>query len=398
MPVRCFFLCVSSLFLWGVIFFSSYDSFSGLDKKVSAQEFGEEHGNGATWREPTEQEPDLNSNPERNEGNQIGPKNTRYSYELAKLPSQDGQFWVVYDILPYAERFASLNEPQNSIVNWILFDSGESFWRKEPFCVLSATRERLYVYHNSNVQRYVSNIVDRFLDPTKHNASFSINIVALQAPEWRLRVTQYLTSTAVTIKGNGVDVQGWLVSNDDIAKVMSEVAKRSDYISINEKQSLVPNGATFGWASTSPRKTFSRDYQLDSSFATGYAADVSSVDEGYSIEATPLLSTTGDSLEVGFQYNSTVVEKMKSFSMHVPTPSAPRQQLEIQRPEIVSCDIRGRISIPRSKSAIIDLGMVPLALNKKGNGESNGGLMGSVSNMFSKSAFYDVLLIINTVE
>lgn len=376
-----------------------------LDKSGYSQEIDDGNSiGGATWSEPidaVENDDAVSSSSTFSNSftnNQVGPKNTRFSLELSHLPSQDGQFWIVYDIVPYTERFPNLDEPQNSIVDWILFDSGKDFWRKEPFCVLSATRERLYVYHNSSVQRYVSNIVDRFIDPTKQNEFFTVKIVAIQSPEWRLRVTQYLAPTSVLVKGNGVDVQGWLVENTDMEKVFSEISRRPDFTLINENQKTVPNGVTFGWTAAVPRKTFSRDYQLDSSFATGYAADISSVDEGYGIEVTPLLSTTGDALEVGIHYNSTVVGKMKTFSMYVPTPSSPRQQLEIQRPEIISCDIGCKISIPRTKSAIIDLGMAPLALNKK-NGNSNGGFVESFSNIvFSKSTYYNVLIVISSAK
>ena len=83
--------------------------------------------------------------------------------------------------------------------------------------------------------------------------------------------------------------------------------------------------------------------------------------------------------------------------MRVPTATAPRQQLEVQRPEIVSCDIFVKTSTPRGKSTIIDLGMVPLAGIKKT--ESNGGLVDSVSELVSsKSAFYDVLVLIEATE
>lgn len=322
-----------------------------------------------------------------------GPTTTRYSLELAKLPNDDGQFWVVYDIAPYTDRLPNLTSPQDSIVDWILFDSGEGFWRKEPFCILSASRDRLYVYHGENVQRYVSNIVDRFIDPSKHSSAFIVRVVALQTPDWRSRVSQYLSPLSVTIVGNGADVQGWQVERGNMAKVTSELEKRSDYVPLNSGNNLVPNGETFGWAAAQPRNEFKRDYRVDPSSSTGYSTDVASVDEGFRIETTPLLSTTGENLELTFRYRSTVVEKMKSFSMRVPTPTSPRQQLNVEKPSIVSCDFRGKISIPRTRAAIIDLGLVPIALPKKTNEQGN--VIESVSGLISqKSAFYNVLLVI----
>ena len=377
------------------------------EQTISAQDAGVRAAGGATWgdgsdastaedgktdlRAPSSDGSDASSD------SFVGPKTTRYSYELSGLPSQDGQYWIVYDIMPYTERFPNLSEPQSSIVDWIFFDSGKEFWHKEPFCILSASRERLYIYHNTKVQRYVSNVVDRFIDPSKRGSTSKIKIVAVQSPEWRLRNVKYLTSAPVSVVGNGADVQGWSLASEDLGKVLSDLERRTDYSLLNASSDTVPNGEKFGWFAAAPRKAFARDYQPDSEAAAGYRGDISSVDEGYRIEATPLLSTSGDTLETLIHYQSTAVDRSKTFSMRVPTATAPRQQLEVQRPEIVSCDIFVKTSTPRGKSTIIDLGMVPLAGIKKT--ESNGGLVDSVSELVSsKSAFYDVLVLIEATE
>ena len=354
---------------------------------------------GATWREANEgssiASPSATSGSDADPQTFTGPTTTRYSLELSKLPNEDGQFWVVYDVTPYTDRFPNLSSPQDSIVDWILFDSGEGFWRKEPFSILSASRDRLYVYHSSSVQRYVSNIVDRFIDPDKKKINFSVKIVALPSPDWRSRVSQYLSPLNTTIIGNGADVQSWLADRSDIARIDADLVKRPEYLLLNEGKNVVPNGETFGWAAAQPRKEFNRDYRVDSSVSAGYSTDVSSVDEGFRIETTPLLSTTGETLELTFRYRSTVVEKTRSFSMRVPTSTSPRQQLNVEKPSIVSCDFRGKISVPRSKGAIIDLGLVPLAPPQKSKNNEQGGVLESVSGLLSqKSVFYNVLLII----
>ncbi|MBP5621710.1 MAG: hypothetical protein J6X44_06825 [Thermoguttaceae bacterium] len=401
-------LAFSSCFLDAGASFSWEQDLSSLtvgnDGKLDSEGRGVING-GATWREPSENDGDSNSSLSvtrsdsvKSSNELIGPKTTRFSYELNQLPNQDGQFWVVYDLTPFTDRFSPTAEPQKSIVEWIRFDSGKDFWHKEPFCILSASRERLYVYHNADVQRYVSNIVDRFVDPTKSGFSFTIRAIAVQSPEWRLRAAPYLTPTSVALEGNGADVQGWIVERDYMSKIISDLEKRSDYIELNDPKNKVPNGRTFGWAAAAPRKSFARDYRADSEAASGYMADVSNVDEGFRIETTPLLSTSGETLEVTFRYSATVVEKMRTFNMRVPTAVAPRQQLEVERPQIVSCDVSGRIALPRSKGVIVDLGMTPLAGVKKEN-EPKGALTESVSGIVgSKSAFYDVLIIVNGAD
>ncbi|MBQ9873911.1 MAG: hypothetical protein IJM30_05570 [Thermoguttaceae bacterium] len=395
---------------WLVFGFFDLVSCFGQDATSSdgnSSEFVEQNDEdlgGAIWREPNVDS--NNENPLRDAGARelsnaredfVGPKTTRYSYELSRLPDGAGQFWIVYDISPYSRRFPNLKEPQNSIVNWILFDSGKDFWRKEPFGVLSATSERLYVYHNAKIQRYVSNIVDRFIDPTKRDVSFSVKVYAVQNPDWRVREARDLAPASVTIEGNGADVQAWTVDREKLPKIIADLERRQDRVVLTDSQNVVPNGGTFGWGSSAPKKTFSRDFRADSSVPAGYASDVSSIDEGRRIETTPLLSIGGEVFELSFRYQATVVERMKTFSMRVSTESSPRAQLTVERPEIASCDISGKISVPRSKAAIIDLGMVPFVGGKKES--ENGGLVESVSNIVSsKSAFYDVVIFVDRLN
>ena len=375
-------------------------SAKGQEWSQSVSTTGQESGNlGATWSEANDgssiSSSSATSGSEADSQTFTGPTTTRYSLELSKLPNEDGQFWVVYDVTPYTDRFPNLSSPQDSIVDWILFDSGEGFWRKEPFSILSASRERLYVYHSSSVQRYVSNVVDRFIDPDKKKVNFSVKIVALPSPDWRSRVSQYLSPLNTTIIGNGADVQSWLADRSDIARIDADLVKRPEYLLLNEGKNVVPNGETYGWAAAQPRKEFNRDYRVDSNVSAGYSTDVSSVDEGFRIETTPLLSTTGETLELTFRYRSTVVEKTRTFSMRVPTSTSPRQQLNVEKPSIVSCDFRGKISVPRSKGAIIDLGLVPLAPPPKSKNNEQNGVLESVSGLLNqKSVFYNVLLII----
>lgn len=320
-----------------------------------------------------------------------GPRTTSYSLEF-ELPKSDGQFWAMYDLAGYSERFPNLANPQNAIVDWIMFDAGDDFWRREPFSAFSSSRNRLYVYHNEAVQRYVSNVVDRFLDPTRRNVSFSIRVVAVKTPDWRSRVAQSLTPLRPTVLGNGVDPQGWLVEKTELEKVYAEIKKRSDFVLLNSARSVVPNAERFGLASVAPKRELTRDVRLDSSAPAGFVSDVAAVDEGFRFEATPLLSVNGETLETLVRYRATVVEKTSTFGLRVPTETAPRQRLEVERPSIVSCDFRAKLAFPRTKGAILDLGAVPMILPK--TAEANG-IVGSVSRFVApQSAFYNVVVFL----
>jgi hypothetical protein len=321
----------------------------------------------------------------------VGPRTTSYSLEF-ELPKGDGQFWAMYDVAPYSERFPNLASPQNAIVDWIMFEAGDDFWRCEPFSAFSASRDRLYVYHNESVQRYVANVVDRFLDPTRRNVSFSIRVVAVKTPDWRSRFASRLTPLRPVVVGNGVDPQGWLVEKAELEKVYAEMKKRADFVLLNPARSATPNAETLGVASVAPKRELVRDVRLDSSAPAGYVSDVAAIDEGFRFEATPLLSTNGETFETLVRYRATVVEKTAKFGMRVPTSTAPRQRLEVERPSIVSCDVRVKLAFPRTKGAILDLGAVPMILPK---GAEASGIVESVSRFVApQTAFYNVVVFL----
>ena len=72
------------------------------------------------------------------------------------LPNKQGQLWHSYDISPYTSRITSTTEPQQAIVEWILRQTGYAAWHTEPLAVLSATKNRLRVYHTPAMHERVS--------------------------------------------------------------------------------------------------------------------------------------------------------------------------------------------------------------------------------------------------
>lgn len=355
----------------------------------------------ATWREvdaataAADAKADLSVNDATN-ATFTGTKTTRFSLNPGEPPTDAGQFWVEYDLIPYTERFPNVEQPQTAIVDWIMFDAPADFWQNEPFAAFSASTKTIRAYHNINVQRYLANVVDRFIDPKKRDAAFTIKVVALQSPDWRVRVASFLTPTPVQIVGAGVDAQGWLVEKNNAAKVLGEIEKRSDYIVLNSLKNVVPNGEKFGWSTQAPKRQYVKDVRPDETAVGGYVKDYGTVDEGFRFEATPLVSTNGEAVEILFRYDATVVEKTKLFNLRVPTSTAPRQQFEVERPAIVSCDVKGKIGLQRSKTAIVDLGLAPMTPPNK---NERTGVVGAITKFVApQSAFYNVLIIIGEAE
>lgn len=317
-----------------------------------------------------------------------GPVHVPFEKGLSALPNKEGQIWISYDISSYTKAYPNVSNPQRTLLNWILLDTGSDFWHQEPFSVLTANRDRMYVYHTPQVQQYISNVLDRFMDPKKKDERFSIRILLVQTPDWRTRAAEWIRPWPVKSK----DIQGWLLRKEVRDSFVAELAKRSDFIELNAARNQVPHGETYGWVLAGAPKKYVRDIQIAPGQPLGYIADAGSVDEGYRFEVTPLLSTDGGQVEVAFRCQSTVVEKMLSFHLKIPTSNAPRQQLAAELPQILNVERKEKVSFPKDLVFLVDMGMFPLLIENSPNQNS---LMGSLSKMVSgKSIYYNVLVLI----
>ena len=288
--------------------------------------------------------------------NFTGPQTALAERGLAALPADAGQFWMVYDLTPYTSLYPNLPAPEQTILGWILQDTGKDFWFKEPFGVISASREKLYVYHTAQVQQYVSNVLDRFLDAEKKKTVFHIQIFLVDTPDWRTRTAPLLRPAPVARN----DISGWVLNKADVQTFQQTLSKRSDYTELNATRSDVPNAELFGWVLPASERTYVRDIQVAASSPQGYVSDIHKVDEGYRFEATPLVSTDGTKAEILFSCSSTVMEKTLSVPLKIPTSSAPRQQLNAETPQIIRSDISDRISFSLDEAFLLDLGMIPM--------------------------------------
>ena len=285
-----------------------------------------------------------------------GPRTALAERSLAALPSEAGQFWMVYDLTPYTSLYPNLPNPEQAIVSWILQDTGKDFWFKEPFGVISADKNKLYVYHTAAVQQYISNVLDRFMDTEKKNIVFQIQIFLLDTPDWRTKTASMLHPYPVSRQ----EISGWILAKADVPAFLQAISKRSDYTELNASRSDVPNTELFGWVLPAQERTYVRDIQVAASSPQGYVSDVHKIDEGYRFEATPLVSTNGEQAEILFSCSSTVVGQTLPVPLKIPTASAPRQILNAETPQIAHTELTDKVSFPLDQAFLLDLGMIPM--------------------------------------
>ena len=257
------------------------------------------------------------------------------------LPNEQGQVWREYDISPYTARVTTTKRPEQAIVDWILRETGYEVWHSEPLGILSASPRTLRVYHTPQMQAVVADIVDRFVSSEAETRTFSLRIVTIDNPDWRVAAHRTLRPIPAQTPG----VSAWLLSKEDAAVLLGALQRRSDYREHSSPHLLVNNGqATV--VSALRGRTFIRDVNPRPDAWQGYDNLPGQIDEGFSLEFSPLLSTDRRTVDAMIKCQIDQVEKLVPVMLEVPT----------QTSAAAAGPDRGAADVPLSASASVFAG------------------------------------------
>ncbi len=290
------------------------------------------------------------------------PTRARVSKGNGTLPNDHGQVWRDYDISPYSLRVKTTNHPEQAIVDWILRETGYEAWHSTPFAALSADTRTLRVYHTPQMQSIVADIVDRFVNSQADDYGFGLRIITIRNPNWRARAMPLMKPIPVESPG----VQGWLLAREDAALLMSELRRRTDYREHNPPHQLVNNGQSLLVSSMRPRSYTKGIIQTQSTWP-GYQPELGQLDEGFSLEFSPLLSMDTRTVDAVVKLRLAQVEKMLPVKLEVPTSIAPNQRTEVQVPQMTMLQLHERFRWPTDQVLLLSLGVVATPGPKKPN-------------------------------
>jgi len=277
------------------------------------------------------------------------------------LPNEAGQIWREYDISPYTLRVTTTKRPEQAVVDWILRQTGYEAWHSEPLGILSAGHRTLRVYHTPPMQAVVADIVDRFVSTEAETRAFGLRVITVEHPNWRARVRKVLRPVQVQTPG----VQAWILQREDAALVLAELRRRTDYREHNSPHLLVNNGQSTVISALRAR-TYVRDVALRPDAWPGFEPEASQIDEGFSLEFSPLLSVDGQMIDAAIRCNIDQVEKMVPVMLEVPTAAAPRQRTKVEVPQLAHFRFHERFRWPENQVLVIGMGMVPVPLPVEG--------------------------------
>lgn len=269
------------------------------------------------------------------------------------LPNAQGQVWREYDITPYTARVTSTNRPEQAIIDWILRETGYEAWHGETAALLTADARTLRAYHTSDVQATVAEVVDRFVNSEAETHAFNVRVISLDSPSWRAKAQRMLRPINVQTQG----VQAWLLAKEDAALLQAELRKRSDFREHSAPHLLVNNGQT-AVASAARAKNYTRGLLLTPEAWPGFQPIAGQMDEGYTLELSPLLSLDGRTIDAIVKCNLDQVEKLQPVMIDVPTPAAPRQRTQIDVPQLSSFRLHERFRFPVDQILLIGCGLV----------------------------------------
>jgi hypothetical protein len=271
------------------------------------------------------------------------------------LPNEQGQVWREYDISSYTTRVTTTKRPEQAIVDWILRETGYEVWHSEPFGILSASPRVLRVYHTPQMQAVVADIVDRFVSSDAETRTFSLRIATIDNPNWRVAAHRAMRPIPAQTPG----VSAWLLSKEDAAVLLSAMQQRGDYREHSSPHLLVNNGQATVVSSLRGRP-FIRDVNPRPDAWQGYDSLPGQVDEGFSMEFNPLLSTDRRTVDAVIKCQIDQVEKLVPVMLEVPTQSSPRQRTRIEVPQMSYFRFSERFRWPTDQVLLLGLGIVAL--------------------------------------
>lgn len=286
----------------------------------------------------------------------------RVTKGAATLPNDHGQVMREYDIRPYTLRAANTPHPEQTIVDWVLRETGYETWHSEPLGILSATRESLRVYHTPETQAIVADIVDRFVNTQHESKAFALRIATVRNPNWRANAMPLMTAIPVQSPG----MQGWILPKENAALLMADLVRRADYREHSASGQLVLNGRSSVMSTMRPRQYIKGIVRTQNTWP-GFQPETGALEEGASLEFAPLLSFDGATADAILKIRVNQVEKMQQVRLDIPTQMAGPQRMEIEVPQLTSATIHERFRWPADHVLLLSLGVIAPPTPDKGN-------------------------------
>jgi hypothetical protein len=158
----------------------------------------------------------------------------------------------------------------------------------------------------------------------------------------------------VNVQSAGVDA--WLASKENAAVLYATLSKRLDFVEHNSPNLLIHSGQSHSVSRTRPR-SYIRSVRLREGGVVGHELEMGQIDEGYSLQFSPLVSLDERTIDAVIKCNIDQVEKFVPVTIDVPG-IAGQQRVQIQVPQLVSWRLHERFRWPTDQVLILSCGVI----------------------------------------
>lgn len=283
-------------------------------------------------------------------GNGLSEFRQRQDNGPLSLTGDAGQIWREYDISTFTRRLRDQTKPEQVIVDWILRETGTDAWFGDTMSVLSATPEMIRVYHTPKVHRIVERLMDRFLNSRSEQNEVAVRLVTINSPNWRARALPVMTPVKTQTPG----IEAWILSRENAALLLNELNRRPDYQEHNSPNLTIYNGQTHLLKSTRPRLYTTYSGASDSR----WGGNVDQVDEGFSLQISPLVGADNRSIEAVIKCKVDQVEQMSPLRVSNVDSFGVMRHTQVQVPQLSSWQLHERFRWPVGDVLLVSRGVV----------------------------------------
>lgn len=191
--------------------------------------------------------------------------------------------------------------------------------------------------------------------------TFSLRVVTVNSPNWRERAQRILRPVQVQTPG----AQAWLLEKESAATLVADLRRRIDFREHSSPHLMVNNGQSSVVTVTRGRN-YVRDILARPDIWPGYEPQMGIVDEGFSLEFSPLISVDARTIDAALKCEIQQVERMIPVMLDAATPAAPRQRTKIEVPQIAHFRFQERFRWPTEQVLLVSLGLVPSPVPSEG--------------------------------
>jgi hypothetical protein len=274
--------------------------------------------------------------------------------ESSEPPSQ-GQVWREYDLRPYLTRVRGMAEPQQPVIDWILRETGTDRWLGDTPGMLSFEGDRIRVYHLPEVHDVVTRVTDRFVNPALAKYSVSVRLVTVDNVAWRSMALPLMEAVSVESPG----LQAWTLSQENAARLTAQLRTLVAYRLHNSHNVQIAHGQTHSIERWQPR-TYPERLQLTPTTYPGYQVAMGQLQEGFSLELSPLATADGRAMEVVIKCHVDQIEKMTPVTIKLPGSNSLIGGAQIQVPQVASWRLYERFRWPSDQVLVITRGLVAM--------------------------------------